>query len=349
VFSVQKDNPGGVASGLKTENQRDSASYKGKGLMFGAGSATVAKAKNNRKLKTSSGFTFVELVVALGIGAMVIAVSIMAYGTINSQGTSRRQLNVNIGINNAFAFYGWTDPQTAVSEAPSFAATAMANSLRDQFLGDISSASAVVCLARNLPNVNTLRPTNLAIPTNMDVRTLVSPDNFRTNLIDPSGAVYINFNASTNTVNGATVAMNSTVYMLYAAANSTNVTVDAIYEADWVAVTNAPVGVYASVRRYVGTNMTGYYHVFYPNATRNPTNRPAAAFFNISSATNGDSRYRKAENRPFYFVWWPDPSQRDLNSTYPTETTNAANARSDYMLNSGGTSYFFAVPAFPAL
>lgn len=298
-------------------------------------------------LTGTHGFTFVELVVALGIGAMVIAVSIMAYGTINAQGTSRRQLNVDIGINNAFAFYGWTDPHTAVSEAPSFAATAMANSLREQFLGDLSSATAVVCLARNRANV--IRPTNFVIPTNIDARMLVTPDNFRTNLIDTGGAVYTNFNASTNTVNGATVATNSTVYMLYSAANSTNITVDAIYEADWVTVTNAPVGVYASVRRYVGTNMTGYYHVFYPDATRNPVTRPAAAFFTMANTTNGDSRYRKAENRPFYFVWWPDPSRRDLLSTYPTETTNATNARSDYMLNAGGTSYFFALPAFPPL
>jgi len=329
--------------------QRELAGKPAAGSPKGETSGSERGKTEIRTLKTSSGFTFVELVVALGIGAMVIAVSIMAYGTINSQGTSRRQVNVNIGINNAFAFYGWTDPQTAVSEAPSFAATAMANSLREQFLSDISSASAVVCLARNLPNINALRPTNLAIPTNIDVRTLVSPDNFRTNLIDPSGAVYTNFNRSTNTVNGATVAMNSTVYMLYSAANSTNITVDAIYEADWVAVTNAPVGVYASVRRYVGTQMTGYYHVFFPDETRNPTNRPAAAFFTMANTATGDSRYRKAENRPFYFVWWPDPSRRDLNSTYPTETTNATNARSDFMLNSGGTSYFFAVPAFPAL
>ncbi len=293
----------------------------------------------------TSGFTYVELVVALGIGAMVIGVSVMAYGTINGQGPSRRQLNVDIGINNAFAFYGWTDAQTAVSEAPSFAATAMANSLRDQFFGDMAGATAVVCLARNKPN--SIRPTNLTIPSSVNPRALITPDNFRTNLIDPNNLVYTNF--SSNSFNGATTATNLTVYMLSSGTNSTNVAVDAIYEADWVRVTNAPTGVYTSVRRYVGTTMTGYYHTFYPETTNNAFQRPVAAFFTKSSTATGDSRYRRAENRPFYFFWWPDPSREDLASRYPTESVSGTNARSDYMLQSGTTSYFFAVPAFPSL
>ena len=56
VFSdsvFRKSNLRGEAvSVLKAENQRDSASYGGKGQLFGAGSATVAKAKKNRILKT---------------------------------------------------------------------------------------------------------------------------------------------------------------------------------------------------------------------------------------------------------------------------------------------------------
>jgi len=314
-----------------------------------------------------SGFTFVELVVALGIGAMVVAVAIMAYGAINSQGTSKRQLNVNIGINNAFSFYGWTDPRTAVSESPSFGATAMANSLREQFLSDVSSASAVVCLARNMPNINALRPTNLALPTNLDARTLVSPDNFRTNLIDPSRAVYTNF--SSNALgNGATFATNLSVYILSPGSSSTNISVDAIYETDWVAVTNAPVGVYASVRRYVGANMTGYYHVFYPQVDSRATNSdtglqftpiqrpnplPCAAYFSRSNASTTNI-FSKAENRPFYFIWWPDPMNRTVLPQAPfsgqgNKILNPTNASDYYTLQFGASSYFFVVPAYPAL
>lgn len=293
----------------------------------------------------TEGFTFVEIVVALAIGAAVIVAAVMAFGAVNSQGLSRRQVTVDIGINNAFAFYGWTDAKAAVSEAPSFAATAMANSLRDQFLDDVSAATAVVCLARNKPN--TFRPTNFAIPASLDARTLLTPENFRTNLIDTNGTIYTNF--STNSFgNGATTATNLSVYMLYAADNMTNVTVDAIYESDFVPCTN-PNGTYATVRRYVGTNMTGYYHVFYPDVTNNVYTRPRAAFFSRSAGSGGDSRYRQAENRPFYFMWWPDPSTRDLASDYPTETNSPSGARADYMQQSGATSFFFTFPAFPPL
>jgi hypothetical protein len=273
-------------------------------------------------------------------------------------------VNVNIGIANAFAFYGWTDPQVAVSEAPSFAATAMANSLRERFWGDLSSATAVICLARN--TANSIRPTNFSLPSTLDARTLVSPENFRTNLIDPGNVVYTNF--STNTLgNGPSRATNLTVYVLYSVSNPTNIAVDAIYESDWVSVTNAPVGVYASVRRYVGTNMTDYYHVFYPadnpegttpngtfNPVQHPTSLPSAAFFTKAGTTGGDSRYRLAENRPFYFVWWPDPMNRTLLSQdpYPGQANkilNPTNVSDFYTRQFGATSYFFAFPAFPPL
>jgi len=319
VFGVRKDNPGGFASGLKTEN---------------------------RKLKTCSGFTFVEIIVALGIGAMVVAVATMAYSSIGRYGVSRRQTTVNIGLTNAAAFYGAASGSVGVSEAPSFAAAAMANSLRERFLGDLSSATAVVCLARNKANTN--RPTNFTLPANFDARTLVTPENFRTNLIDTNGTTYTSF--STNSLgNGATVATNLSIYMLYSATNATSITVDAIYESDWVAVTNAPAGVYASVRRYVGTTLTDYYHVFYPEATHNATVRPSAAFFTRSDTATGDARYRLAEHRPFYFVWWPDPMNQTNGSQYPGETTVPVGARGDYMLQSGATSYFLVFPAFPPL
>ncbi|MFZ4777213.1 MAG: PulJ/GspJ family protein [Terrimicrobiaceae bacterium] len=310
----------------------------------------LLKKKNNRQTRRQpqqeNAFTFVEIVVALGIGAMVLAVAVIAYSSITRFGISRRQVNVDIGITPAYSFYGATDPLIAVSEAPSFAAEAMANVLRERFRGDLLSATAVVCLARNKPN--SLRPTNLIIPTNLDARALVTPENFRTNLIDTNNLVYTNF--STNSYgNGATFATNLSIYVLYSVANATNISVDAIYECDWVAVTNAPVGAYASVRRYVGTNMTDYYHVFYPDSSHDAFDRPSSAFFTRSNVASGDAHYRRAENRPFYFVWWPDPLNRTTGSQYPTEGSIPATARGDYMLQSGATSYFFTFPAFPPL
>lgn len=305
--------------------------------------------RKRKRAPRATGFTFVEIVVALGIGAMIIAVAAIAYGAIGRNGISRRQVNVNIGSSAMSAFYGSTNPgnvQIAVSEAPSFGAAAMADNMRGRLLEDIASASAVVCLARNAPNLS--RPTNLIIPAGLDARKLVTPENFRTNLIQTNTGVYTNF--STNSLgNGSTVANNLSLYVLSSPLNATNLTVAAIYESDWLTVTNAPAGVYASVRRYVGNTMTDYYHVFYPGATHNPTNRPAAAFFTKSDTTTGDPRYRLAENRPFYFVWWPDPMNQTNGSQYPSEATIPPGARGDYMLQAGATSYFFVIPAFPPL
>lgn len=293
-----------------------------------------------------NGFTFVELVVALGIGAAVIMASVLALGAIGRATPTRIQSNVNIGITNMNNFYNLAGTTIAVSEAPNAAATAMAASLRDRLLADVSAATAIACLPRNRPNL--IRPTNLIVPTGLDVRTLISPDRFRTNLIDSNSLTYTNFNP-TNSFNGASTATNLTIYILSSASNPTNIDVRAIYESDFVTVTNSPSGVYACVRRYVGETMTDYYHVFYPGQSNNAFSRPVAAYFTPSSTTNGDARFRVAERRPFYLVWWPDPASRTLASPYPSEATNSGNARGDYMLQSGATSFFFTLPAFPAL
>ena len=315
VFSVQKDNPGGVASGLNPEN---------------------------RKLKTSSGFTFVEIVVAMVIGATVIMVAVMAYGAIARNGPSRRQANVT--LTNAVALYGTTNSLIAVSEAPSFAAAAMAESMRERLLADISSASAVCCLGRDRPNPSGLRVTNLALPTNFDVRGMVTPNNFRTNLVEPLQNVYTSYT-------GATTNANLSIYILGYSGYATNVIVKAIYETDMVSLTGTTPGVYASVRRYVGSTMTDYYHVFYPGQTNDFS--PLAAFFDQSSlGSSGNAttdRYRKAAGRPFYFVWWPDPARKNLKSGYLPESLTSANPRWDYSDMAGATSFFFVIPAFPPL
>ena len=348
VFSVQKENCGGVASGLNPENQRDSASYKGQGLMFGAGSATVAKAKNNRKLKSSSGFTFVEVLVALVIGAAVIMVAVMAYGAISSNGPSRRMDGLALGTN-ASALYGANIPLIAVSEAPSYAAAAMAESMRERLLNDIASASAVCCLARDKRNISTLRLTNFALPTNFDVRGMVTPDNFRTNLIEPTPNVYTSYT-------GATTNANLSIYILGYSGNTNSVIVNAVYETDFVTMTNSPPGVYASVRRWVGPDtITDYYHVFYPGQANNFS--PQAVFFDQASLATGTNqildRYRKAAGRPFYFIWWPDPARKNLASSYTNETLNNSTTNADtryfYSGMAGATSFFFVIPAFPPL
>ena len=290
-----------------------------------------------------AGFTFVELIVAMCIGASVIVVAVLAYGAISRNGPSRRQSNVT--LTNAVAFYGTTNSLIAVSEAPSFAAAAMAESMRERLLSDIASASAVCCLGRNKPNPTGLRVTNLTLSTNFDERGMVTPENFRTNLIEPLQNVYVAYSGAT------TNSTNLSIYILGYSGNSTNVNVKAIYETDLVSLTNNPPGVYASVRRYVGPMLTDYYHVFYPGQANNFS--PLAAYFDQtslgSSGTPSIDRYRQAAGRPFYFVWWPDPARKNLASSYGPESLTNSNPRWDYSGMDGASSFFFVIPAFPPL
>lgn len=310
----------------------------------------------------ASGFTFVELLVAMGIGAMVIVVAVMAYGAIASTGISRGEFSINIGATNSGNFYG-REGMWSVSRAPSFAAAVAADSMKDRLLSDIEFASAVVCLPRN--KVNAIRSNSFTIPANIDPRNLNTPNDFRVNIIDPSAAVYSTFTSSTNLINGATTnATNLTIYILEAATTPTNwdtpasravtVPVRAIYESDLVRITNSAggPGMFASVRRYEGSELTQYYHVFFadnPRATNSAfkiTNSPAAAFFSVG---NGNPLYRKATNMPFYFVWWPDPSRQNLASPYLPESSLPNTPRTNYSGNAGRTPYFFVIPEFPSL
>jgi len=296
----------------------------------------------DRQDRGRAAFTFVELVVAMCIGAAVIMVAVLTYGTIARNGPSRRQSNVT--VTNAVALYGATNNLIAVSEAPSFAAAAMAESMRERLLNDISSASAVCCLPRNKPNPSGLRVTNLALPTNFDVQGMVTPDNFRTNLIEPLQNAYVSYT-------GATTNANLSIYILGYSGNATNVIVKAIYETDLVNLTSNPTGVYASVRRYVGPVMTDYYHVFYPDQANDFS--PLAVFFDQaslgSSGTAAIDRYRQAAGRPFYFVWWPDPARKNLASRYAPESVTNSNPPFVYSGMAGATSFFFVIPAFPPL
>ena len=298
-----------------------------------------------------AGFTFVELMVGLVIGAAVIMVAVMAYGAISSNGPSRRMDSVALGTNSIPLYgtniaYGTNATLIAVSEAPSYSAAAMAESMRERLLGDIASASAVCCLGRNKANPSGLRVTNLVLTNNFDVRGMVTPENFRTNLIEPVQNAFIAYSGA------ATNSTNLSIYILGSSGNATNFIVKAIYETDLLTLTNNPPGVYASVRRFVGSVMTDYYHVFYPTPanTNQPTvPKPLAVFFDQPSNT-GNFPYNVASNRPFYFVWWPDPARKNLAyNGYAAESGSTTNARAAYSDLAGTTSFFFVIPAFPPL
>ena len=289
-----------------------------------------------------AGFTFVEMLVAICIGAIAIAAAAVAFNSIVVHGPKRTvAVNVDIGAGTFNSFYGENQTSIAASQAPDYAAAAMAESLREWFSSDVSSAIAVFSLGRNGLSSAVMRPSTLAVATNFDARTLNSPEAFRA-FFDPGATVFSPYT-------GASAATNASTYILGRSTNSATVAVRAIYETDFVTTTDPP-GVYASVRRYEGATLTGYYHVFYPGQTNSFS--PLAAYFEREALVSGvaaNDVFKKAARRPFYFLWWPDPAVPTLDYRGQTETIDANQPRATYYQMGSKTSFFFVVPAFPPL
>jgi len=270
-------------------------------------------------------FSYVELLVAISIGAAVITAAAIAFATITAnRPSSLQQELVQVGSINLMSFYAITAEEVSVSRAPSYNSVAFASSLRDQLLADAASAVGIFCLPRNGPVAT--RPSTLGIPQTTDARSITNGASFRQLLPDLA-----NYSASTsNAIRGN----RSSLFILGPSLNPTNLVVRSIYETDLIVTTN-PAGIYASVRRYVGNVNTAYYHVFYPDS---------ANFFSPLAYLH---RRDLANNvtRPFYLVWWPDPATRTLPSTHNlTDDT-----RQGYTNLAQATSLFFVLPMYPAL
>jgi hypothetical protein len=59
------------------------------------------------------------------------------------------------------------------------------------------------------------------------------------------------------------------------------------------------------------------------------------------------NRFKMAAERPFYFVWWPDPGARHLGPQ--PNTLSVTDPRQAYNHMAGRTAFMFTVPMFPAL
>lgn len=288
------------------------------------------------------GFTFVEILVALSVGALLLGAGIAAYSTIVVNGPQRAH-SQNVEISSAVFqnFYGADHASVTVGEAPDYGSGAMAESMRERFNADVSSAIAVFCLGRNGRSSGDMRPSTLAMAEDFNARTLDDPEAFRA-FLDPGATVFAPFT-------GAMTSPNSSIYILARSSENAEVNVRAIYETDLLTTTNPP-GVYASVRRYEGLTLTDYYHVFYSGETS--TFQPLAVFFERDALATGvaaDDTFKKAANRPFYFFWWPDPTVGTLANLNAPETLDLDEPRATYSHMSGKTSFFFVVPAFPPL
>jgi len=322
---------------------------------------------NPRSSRTNSprrGFTLVELVVAAAIATAVITVAVIAFRTLSmSPRTNTAQGDVTLGAATLQNLYpnnfpaGDTHAALTTPYAPNYGEFVNANQMRDYFYDDLRHANAVFCLGRE--GLNTVRPSTISVGSAFQGRTVATPDDFLAVL----SAAYPDAAAIFTTYRGASTATNGSIFILTPTSSRSEdddptlrLTVQAIYEIDLLPVTN-PSGIYASVRRYVNGGMwdSSYsYSVFYPASTAAGTvafNPLFVAFERAARATESNDtvdRIKKAAGRPFYFIWWPDPSQPSLKAA-SADSFASNDPRASYPAMSGRTSFFFVVPMMPAL
>jgi hypothetical protein len=259
-------------------------------------------------------------------------------------------------------FFGGSGTNTATYIAPNFGCVARAESLREKFLADTAQAVAVYCLYRSNNVWNTIRPATIPAPAYGVV--LDTPDAFRTWLatqVPASTSVFTGYRNFGTTPN-------ISIFILGYSATATTIPVLAVYDMDLVQATNpngtgAVIGTHASVRRYVSGALTAYYDVVYPVAPAGRTESwtPPVVNFErrsrlaVAEGANTIDRFKIAAERPFYFIFWPDPAEDSLAiplNAMATGTLNGSYAASDprraYNHMAGRTSFMFTIPMFPS-
>ncbi len=301
---------------------------------------------NNRQ-GPAHGFSLVELLVTIAIGAGVLAAAVLIYASIASARSSSGSFGtIPIGTDAVENFYGEEGGDVLTYYAPNYGRATRAEVLREQLSEDLKSTSAVFILSRN--ELNTVRPDTIPIPEGTIVQNIDTPERFREFLavaIPESADIFESYR-------GAAPGTNLTLFLLRPSGAATELWLRAIYEIDFVESAD-PEGTYASVRRYVGDALVDFYDVFYPEGGGGADFLPVAACFERRAlATTVEApaidAFKKAGNSPFYFVWWPDPAARFLKGS-PGASFTASDPRSYYASMGGRTSLFFVIPMFPSL
>ncbi len=328
---------------------------------------------DSKRCDLNCGFTAVELVAVLSMAALILGGLVVGFGTlVRSRPTVASFLDVPLGSTVSENFYGNSSNTRATPVAPHYGMMAVAENLREVFYNDVISATAVFCLSRN--NINTYRPST--IPYNPLVHGILdTPQQFRAHLvtIGVSPMPFIDYRNPLNTV-GTVPTNNASIFVLQYSKFEGRLKVLAIYDIDVIRLTNPanPQGFHASVKRYADDKnrgiafpliFAGGYDVFYPPSIPNPNaSRPQdwindgftpiyitferASRLSILEGATTD-RFKLAAERPFYFIWWPDPGARHLGPQ--PNTLNPQDPRQAYNHMAGRTAFMFTVPMFPAL
>lgn len=320
------------------------------------------------------GFSAVELVSVLALSALILGTIIVGYGTIVRSRTGVATLvTVPLGLArvNAFGYPNQYTVSRNVVTAPHYGMMAQAEELREQFLSDTVSATAVFCLSRD--EVNTYKPSSITYNPLLHGE-LDTPQKFRAHLVT-IGVPATSFRDYRNPLNTAATipSQNASIFILGFSKVELKLKVLALYDIDIIRfiAANEPLGFHASVKRYAENPsaptqpliFSSGYEVFYPPSIPEPdVRRPqewatdgfAPLFITFERSTRlaitegrTTDRFKVAAERPFYFIWWPDPGARNLGPQ--TNTLNENDPRQAYNHMAGRTSYMFTVPMFPAL
>lgn len=313
-----------------------------------------------------------ELLLVLALSAVILGGAVVCYGTIvRSQPSVSSMVTVPLGVTRGQNFFGTPVSTVNVAMAPQYGALSQAEELREQFLTDTLSCTAVYCLPRD--GMNTWRPSVIAYNASTD-NELDTPQKFRTHIIARASVPAALYRDYRNPLNdGTAVPQNMTIFVLGYSKFAGYLKVSAIYDIDLIRFTGAtePNGIYASVKRYADATATttpttltytGGYEVFFPPSIPSPTSAAqwstdgfAPLFVTIERAARlalretptTIDRFKRASERPFYFIWWPDPAARHLGPV--ANTLASTDPRQAYNHMAGRTSFMFTVPMFPAL
>ena len=261
---------------------------------------------------------------------------------------------LSLGSATLMNLYGLNATRINTWFSPNYGRAIRADQLRDVLYDDIEVASAVYCLPR--AGLSGSRPTSIPLSPTLRGIDIDTPAAFLTVLAAADASAASTF----STYQGAPPAnaRNASIFIIQPTDNSTpnELAVRCLWEIDIIPVSSSSAsGTYATVRRYVGVQLTYYYDVFYRDdaSTFGP---PIVSFERAARSASGPSGFKQAALHPFYFVWWPDPASpkiRPNGAATPLDAGGAAIAANDfraaYAGHYGQTPYFFVVPMFPCV
>jgi hypothetical protein len=244
--------------------------------------------------RLSSGFSSVEMLLALAIGGLAIGSAVVVYGTIARLAPrALNQTEVTLPASTAAAMFPneATVTTRTPGTAPAYGTMPAAEGLRERFLSDTISSPAVYVLGRTgistAPYRPALIPYDPSGSTPADRIQLDTSQNFRAYLVAKNLVAATDFvnarNYEPSTLSTTLAQPNwvgSSIFVTQYSTFAGQLAVGAIYETD-VVKSSSPNGFYASVRRYSShvtsttgsgaslvyaatTSLTHAYEVFYP-------------------------------------------------------------------------------------